>query len=167
MKASKQIIIDAIIKEIEQGKTYTKVMAVNGRKWQMPERTFNRYWKTANEQHIVKQQEIKKELAEVDKQAAIEARKEAIMTANERKELLTKIANGQMKVKKPFVISGKIMEYLSEPDAADRMKAISELNKMDGSYAPAKIAQTDTEGNDIVWNETRTYEVNKKANSGS
>lgn len=149
MKASKQIIIDAIIKEIEQGKTYTKVMAVNGRKWQMPERTFNRYWKTANEQHIVKQQEIKKELAEVDKQAAIEARKKAIMTANERKELLTKLINGEIKAKRPFVIGGKIMEYPEEPTHRDRISAIAELNKMEGDYAPTKIAQTDKHGNDI------------------
>lgn len=148
-KPNKQIIIDAIIKEIETGTERGKVVAKFCKKFQKSTRTIDTYWKIANVQHTAKQQAIKKELDEVDKQAAIEARKKAIMTANERKELLTKIANGQMKVKKPFVISGKIMEYLSEPDAADRMKAISELNKMDGDYAPTKIAQTDTEGNDI------------------
>ena len=50
---------------------------------------------------------------------------------------------------------------------ARKLQYYVELNKMEGDYAPAKIAQTDTEGNDIVWNETRTYEVNKKANPGS
>lgn len=148
-KPSKQVIIDAIIKEIEQGKTYTKVMAVNGRKWQMPERTFNRYWKTANEQHIVKQQEIKKELAEVDKQAAIEARKKAVMSKQERLETLTKIAKGELKVKRPFIIGGRIMEYPSEPDAMERKAAIAEMNKMEGDYAPSKVAQTDSKGNDV------------------
>ena len=149
MKASKQVIVDAIIKEIEQGKTYTKVMAVNGRKWQMPERTFNRYWKTANIQHTTKQEAIKKELEEIDKQMAIESRKKAIMSKQERLETLTKIAKGELKVKRPFVIGGKIMEYPSEPDAMERKAAIAEMNKMEGDYAPSKVAQTDSKGNDV------------------
>jgi hypothetical protein len=31
----------------------------------------------------------------------------------------------------------------------DRLKAIAELNKMEGSYAPSKIATTDTKGNEV------------------
>jgi hypothetical protein len=53
-------------------------------------------------------------------------------------EMLSKIAKGEVKIKKPFVIAGKIMEYPSEPDHNDRTKAIAELNKMDGSYAATK-----------------------------
>lgn len=149
-KPNRQVIVDEMVKLVEQGKSYTQAMAVNGRRWQMPERTFNRYWKTANEQHTAKNEALKKKLAEVDEHAAIEARKKAIMTADERKELLTKIAKGELRIKKPFVISGKIMEYPSEPDAMDRMKAVAELNKMDGDYAPIKQAQTDGAGKDIV-----------------
>lgn len=154
-KPNKQIIIDAIIKEIEQGKSYTAVMAVNGRKWQMPERTFNRYWKTANEQHLIKQEAIKKELAEVDKEAAINARKKAIMTAEERKEWLTKVVNGEILVtlKKPFWNPDlKKMQYVPVANPADiteRLKASAELSKMEGDYAPTKVAQTDKDGNDI------------------
>jgi hypothetical protein len=55
---------------------------------------------------------------------------------------LSKIANGEVKVKKPFVIGGKIMEYPSEPDHNDKIKAIAELNKMDGSYDKSDEPQT-------------------------
>ena len=61
-----------------------------------------------------------------------------IMTSVERMEFLTKMAKGEVKVKQPFVIGGKIMEYPSEPTFAERRAAIAELNKMDGSYAPMK-----------------------------
>jgi hypothetical protein len=62
----------------------------------------------------------------------------------ERIDLLAKIATGEIKIKKPFVISGKIMEYPAEPDHNDRTKAIAELNKMDGSYAAQKLEVQDT-----------------------
>jgi hypothetical protein len=149
-KPNKQIIIDAIIKEIEKGKATDKICAAICRKFQFSERTFYNHFKKASEQHKIKQQAIKEEIAEVDKQAAIEARKKAIMTADERKEYLTRIANGEIKFKKPFIISGKIMEYPSEPDAIERMRAIAELNKMEGDYAPTKVANTDSKGNDVT-----------------
>jgi len=142
-KPNKQVIVDEIAKLVELGKSYTQVMAVNGRKWQMPERTFNRYWKTANQQHTVKQQAIKEKLTAIDTAAAIEARKKAIMTADERKELLTKLITGEIKAKRPFVIGGKIMEYPEEPTHRDRISAIAELNKMDGAYAPLPKQQVD------------------------
>ena len=148
-KPDKQIIVDAIIKGIEQGLTKVKILAKHGEKWRIGSRTYDRYWKTANEQHIVRQQAIKNKLAEIDAQAAIEARKKAIMTAEERKEVLTKIALGHLKIKKPFVIGGKIMEYSAEPDHTDRKNAIAELNKMEGDYSPQRVAQTDSKGNDL------------------
>lgn len=61
-----------------------------------------------------------------------------IMGKAERMELLTKMAKGELKIKTPFVIAGKIMEYPAEPTASDRRAAIAELNKMAGDYAPAK-----------------------------
>ena len=65
-----------------------------------------------------------------------------IMGKAERMELLTKMAKGQLKIKTPVVIAGKIMEYPAEPTASDRRAAIAELNKMSGDYAPAKSVVT-------------------------
>jgi len=174
-KPDKQIIIDAIIKGIEQGKGRGHLLGIIGDKWGISRTTFDRHWKTAQEQHIDRQQALKERLTKVDEQAAIEARKKAIMTADERKEVLTKIANGTLKIKRPFVIGGKIMEYPAEPDATDRRNAIAELNKMEGDYAPSKVAQTDKDGNDIKHfdlsklsdNELRTLaELQRKGGAG-
>jgi len=50
-KPSKQIIVDAIIKEIEKGKGFKVVFGVIRSKSKLAESTFASYWKTANEQH--------------------------------------------------------------------------------------------------------------------
>lgn len=148
-KPNKQHIIDSLIKQIAIGTSFGTCLKLSATKWNLTKATFVRRWNDANKQHTEAQQAIKKELAEVDKQAAIESRKKVIMTAEERKEFLTKIVNGEIKIKKPFVISGKIMEYPAEPDHMDRLKALSELNKMGGDYAPLKT-ENKHEVNEIV-----------------
>lgn len=137
-KPDKQLQIDTIIKWIEQGNSFDTCLKLSATKWNLTRPTFIRRWNIAKEQHTAKQQEIKARVAELDTAAAIEARKKAIMTADERKEYLTKLVNGEIKAKRPFVIGGKIMEYPEEPTHSDRIKAIAELNKMEGDYAPVK-----------------------------
>jgi hypothetical protein len=152
---TKQIVIDAIIKGIEIGKDRSKLLATIGKKWQLSQRTFDRYWKIAQQQHLAKQQTIKKELAEVDKAAAIEARKKAIMTADERKEYLTQIIKGEIEVPytevkyNPGIKSFETIQFVELASHTARINAIAELNKMEGDYAPTKIANTDKNGNDI------------------
>jgi hypothetical protein len=41
--------------------------------------------------------------------------------------------------------SGNVMIV---PNASDRMKACDYLSKIDGDYAPTKVAETDSDGND-------------------
>lgn len=157
-KPSKQIIIDAIIKEIEQGKTKSKILAKFGAKWRIAPRTYDRYWKTANEQHTAKQEAIKKELAEIDKQAAIEARKKAIMTADERKEWLSALITKKTKVMKVGGSPQMVYEYLDENGKLQseilstdtKLKALAELNKMEGDYAATKVENNHTGSVQII-----------------
>lgn len=148
-KSGKLERLDFIVFCLKLGDTRGKILSKFGKKWQVSDRTFDRLLKTAIADHTEAQEKIKRKLAEVDEQAAIDARKKAIMTSDERKELLTKIAKGEIKIKRPFVIAGKIMEYMAEPDHTDRRNAVAELNKMGGDYAPAKFATTNAAGEDI------------------
>ena len=68
-----------------------------------------------------------------------------IMDSAERMEWLTKLADGSIKAVRPIVVAGSIVEYSEEPSHTDRIRAIAELNKMDGSYAPAKVENTLTD----------------------
>ena len=79
-----------------------------------------------------------------------------IMSKTKRMEYLSKMARGEVKVKKPFVIAGKIMEYPADPDHSERRAAIAELNKMAGDYAATKQDIT-TNGKEI-----RSWSVKSK-----
>lgn len=154
-KPSKQTIIDFLIKEIALGKERGPVLSKTVKKWQMSDRTFDRYWKIANQQHQENQSKIKEAVAEVDVRAAVEARKKEIMTADERKEYLTKLVQGKIKIpyseKKwnPDTKKFETLKFVELPNHTARISAIAELNKMDGDYAPAKVAQTDSKGDDL------------------
>ena len=153
-KANKQVIIDAIVKEIELGTTRGKIVSVFGKKCHVTERTIDRYWKTANQQHKTRQDSIKTTLAALDTQAAIDARKKAIMSADERKQELSAACNDlihkiQGKKKFTFFQGGKIVQSHNgdvfmlpidtQAKVLDTIKGIlAELNKMCGDYAPAK-----------------------------
>ena len=65
--------------------------------------------------------------------------KSAILTKFERMEIASNIAKGKAWK------SGNVMVV---PNASDRMKACDYLSKIDGDYAPTKIAETDSDGND-------------------
>lgn len=137
-KPNKQVQIDFIIACLRLGDERGKVLAKFVKKWQSPTRTIDRLLKIAKEQHAVEQESIKEALLNTSTELAAESLKLNIMSANDRKVYLTKVLNGEIKIKKPFAIGGKIMEYPSEPDHADRLKALAELNKMEGEYAPTK-----------------------------
>lgn len=154
-KPSRQTIIDAIIKEIEQGTTRGRIVSKFVKKCQVTERTIDRYWKTANEQHTVKQAAIKKELMQVDTAAAIAARKKAIMTSDERKEFLTALIKKQLKVMEVGSSTQMVHEYVDATGKMqkeiinydNKLKAIAELNKMEGDYAKQEI---DLRGETII-----------------
>lgn len=62
------------------------------------------------------------------------AQNKAIMTAKERKELLTRISRGEEKEKIPKFIDGELIEIEVTPQLKRRISAIETLNKMDGVY---------------------------------
>lgn len=149
IKANKAVIIAAIVKQIEKGNGFSRVLAVIGGKWPLSETTFRRYWKIANQTHTEAQQRINAAKAALDLENALNERKSQIADVLERKEILTKIARGQIPLLKHVVVD-RAIEYIEVvPDYMDRKAAIAELNKMEGDYAPTKIAQTDSAGNDL------------------
>lgn len=140
-------IIDFILAELDLGRARASVLSKVVKKWQMSDRTFDRHWKKANALKETAREKIKAELAEVERQAAIDALKKAIMGADERRELLTIIARGKLT---QTIVDEETMEQNEFPEpvtAVERIKAIAELNKMDGDYAPIK---TKTEHSGIL-----------------
>jgi hypothetical protein len=143
-KSVNQVKIDFIVACLKNGEQRGKVLVKVGKKWGTSKSAFDRLLKIAKQQHAAEQQAIKKHLDELEVQAAIEARKKDILTADERKELLTKIAKGEIEIPtkdakwdqatKKFVM----LSFIELPSHTARISAIAELNKMEGSYAAEK-----------------------------
>ena len=75
----------------------------------------------------------------------VDGLKSAYMGKQERLEYLDKIIKGEIEItqKKPFFnIIEKKMQFISVSNTADfteRLKAVAEMNKMQGDYTPTKI----------------------------
>jgi len=101
---------------------------------------------------IERVQKLAAKIAEKAEQKAMEAIAEKvgaeIADKAERMAHLTRIMRGQERVRSDkFFFDSKtgavvVQEVYELPDAQAQIKAISELNKMDGSYEPAKVDVT-------------------------
>jgi hypothetical protein len=149
MNASQQLIIDFLIEQIKNRASFDTCLKLCETKWNLTRSTFIRRWNDANKEYLETQQAKKSKIADNDTIKAINAEIEQLDNIKERKKFLIDLYTGAIKIKQPFVMKDKIVEYMAEANYNERIKAISELNKIDGDYAPTKVANTDTKGNDV------------------
>ncbi len=119
MKANKQKIIDEILLELEAGKTHKEVLALNGYKWQLSKRTFQRYWNDANELYSAILEKRKVIFEDMSRQNFLESVEGAIMSRTDKLKILE-----------------KIIKRDSSKSASDVLKAIEVHNKMTGDNEP-------------------------------
>lgn len=162
MKPNEQAQIDFIVDCLRKGEQRKGILAKFGKKWQSASsRTFDRRLKAAEINLQGEQQRIQA-TAEQEIAKEVEVRKSKIMTSIERKEFLQKQINDIQDeidrgvLEEYIVVGGKLQVVNKIMNAKTKaylrkvmMDLLAELNKMDGSYAPAKVAQTDTSGNDL------------------
>ncbi len=145
VKANKLVVIESIIKEIEKGTDRAHVISIYCKKFQKTARTIDTYWKIAKEQHSARQQAIQKEIAAVDTQAAIYARKSGLKSKQDRLMLLQKEADNCIRdLRKP---KATIWDKIALRRCFKDLQA--EISKIQGDYAPTKLANTNKEGDDV------------------
>ena len=161
-KSQNSTHVEFIKNLLRKGGKRVDILAKFGKKWQnVSTRTFDRRLKEAEALFQAEQASIQA-LAEQDVAKTIEVRKIDIMSAIERKEILTQIARGEIPLKKALVIDKNIEFIEVVPDYTDRKNAIAELNKMDGSYAPTKQANTNPDGTPVAPVTNTTVIINGK-----
>lgn len=137
MKPNKQLYIDFILNELEKGNVqYKDVMLVFVSKFQLTEKTFCIYWKTANTQHTERLHERNKVIEEERTALAKETLKKDILTKHQALEILTEIAQGKAK---------KVEGQIIMPSPNERKGAIETMMKMEGWTAPIKTENTNIE----------------------
>ena len=85
---------------------------------------------------LSKKVEFAEKVSSLDKQVQAEAEHRAVMNRVERMELLTQIVKDSM--------NGSLSET-GLPDTKTAIRAIAELNKMEGAYQPPKVESGDSE----------------------
>jgi hypothetical protein len=140
-----QQFIELVAAGSEQDKAYIKAIAKDGTSQASARQKGSILAKRYAKEIQIERERVGKVIEAAKNKLVSDIAEKNILSTAERMEMLSKIAKGEVKIKKPFVIAGKIMEYPSEPDHNDRTKAIAELNKMDGSYAPAETKTTITD----------------------
>ncbi len=113
--------------------TSAEIMAEFVPKWQLSVRTCRRIMSKAREHN---EELIQRHEANVAKEAVssiTESAKRAVLSREEALEILSEIAKDKNKVSN-----------------RDRITAVSKLSEMRGWNAPQKIAETDSQGNDLA-----------------
>lgn len=149
LSASKQAFVNILVPAILNGTKRKDALATYAENWQMPTRTFDRYWTIANKEATQKLKEIDDKVQEGTITKTIEVHNDAVMTAQERREYLTQLIRGEIKFERTEVKwDPKTEKYVTIPikesaSAPARIASIMELNRMGGDHAPKKIAHVD------------------------
>ena len=148
--SKQETYISFIIDQLQSGNVERgKVLAIFGKNWQKGVRSFDRYWKEANERHIEGQNRLQKEKESIYIESEKKAFKTALKTKTERMSELQAMLEPDYLTSEIVGISNGVPVWADRPLTPMERKHIhSELSKMDGSYAPTKVATTDTDGKD-------------------
>jgi hypothetical protein len=142
LKPKQQIVIDALIKLITEGKSYSEVLKVNKEKWRLAQSTFESRWRNALKQYQEKQGIVQTKVMEktIDKEISM-----AEIQLNRIKEIdddLYKMFKGQIKIiqRRPVVVDKEI-QLIPVENGASMSEVVSiaqTIYKRFGSNAPIK-----------------------------
>ena len=132
--AKEDVYIKFILDELDNKNVdRAVVLAKFVKKWQVSDRTFDRYWKTANERHTEAVRALELERQGLLSESLKDEIQAQILTETEIDLILSKIAKGE----------------IEDASIADKISACVQLYKRKGSYAPTKLANTTASGDDV------------------
>lgn len=126
-KTRQQWILDLL--KGEPTLSYVDCFAKYSQNFAKTRRTFDKDWKKAQEQLKEYQDAINKAKLEESIKQEIKAVKRDILNKLDAQEILTKIAKG---------VATRVEDKIVVPSASERVKAVSELSKMQGWNDPIK-----------------------------
>ena len=142
-RISKQKAISEIVKGLRKGYSRDVIFATIRKNSQIGVRTLDTYLPEAQELHFKEQQEIERLAREQLLQTKKEELKSEILSIQQRKEFLTKLITAKTKVTQ---FGKATIETLENDDGRlevvtndIKIKALQELNKMDGAYTPTQF----------------------------
>lgn len=117
--------------------------------YQISGRTFARYWNISEREYEERQKQLREALVDYNNIDLKEKFEGQIMDNLERMTTLTKIARGEILIKKLLIVNKAVVAKKVCPDYRERIAAIMELNKMDGTYKKME-SDPDDDGAPII-----------------
>lgn len=151
VKPSKEVIIDILVADIQSGIGRAVALAKVIDNWKVSSRTFDRYWKVANERVAEIAAKANKALEEVYTQQAIEQAKLGFKTKQDRIEVLqnqieaceSELELGIVRLTNPHNPDKEIERLMDVYEKVALRRIIKELqaeiSKIEGDYASKKI----------------------------
>jgi hypothetical protein len=128
---NKQAYIDFILNELNKGNVkYNDVSSLFCSKFQITERTFNKYWLLSNEVHLEQRQAINAEKLNTTIQTEKESTRRLVLDKIGRMLIAEEIAMGKAK---------KVEGQIIMPSFSERIRALDYLSKIEGDFAPQQI----------------------------
>jgi len=131
---------EIILSSMEEGLTFTDTLRAIRSNSELAESSFAIYWKECQKEYLERQKKREKKKEEAREEADKEAVKYDILSRFERMEIATKIArNNPKRIPTKLDANGNPIEYsLVYNSAAEVVRALDYLSKIDGDYAPEK-----------------------------
>lgn len=146
--------ISTVAQELVNGKDRAEIMRKYAKKWQIAERTIDRYITDAKVEAQSLRRLSEKTATDTIVLETTEAVKSGLKSKLERVLLLQKLVDDIQVDLDACNKSKKGAKVISVTDKAYMRKTIkdiqAEISKIEGDYAPTKLAQTDKEGNDVL-----------------
>jgi hypothetical protein len=141
--------IEFVKKMLRSGYSVQQIHQAAKKKWKdINSRQIGYRIVAANKQLLAEQRQIA-EQTQLIVNKTITERVFDIISLVERKQVLSQIAQGTLVIPKAVLVDGVIQYVDTYPDFKQRIAAIAELNKIEGSYAPLR-ADITTNGQEIV-----------------
>ena len=145
VKADQENQIQFILTELRKGSERAIILQKFAKNYKSSTKTFDNRLKIAKERYSDEVKSIQERAKVLSEEAADKASLETLSVA-ERIDLLVKMAKGEIDIEQETTTKdGGIVTITVKPSHSDRRAAIAELNKMDGSYAPAETKTTITD----------------------
>ena len=143
-RISKQKAISEIVKGLRKGLAVENIFELICTKFDLSRGSFYNYLDEAKEIHSKEQQEVQRVAHEQLIQAKKEELKSDIISIQKRKEYLTKVVTAETDL---IQVGKATVEVLTHDDGRReiitndiRIRALQELNRMDGAYSPELIS---------------------------
>lgn len=131
LTANQERFVQCIIEGMSQSDAYRSAYSTKN----MSDKTI---WESASK--LIKTPKVSARLQELRN----EMMTPAVMSAQERLELLSRIARGEEPEKEMYFSNGEMIEYNRPASLRTRREAIDTINKMTGEYVQKVVADVDT-----------------------